>query len=157
MCSQRFSIADTVGAVTVDLQRIVTTLLRKDGQRYTENRRAVVDLLAENGPMTIPEILAARDDLAQSSVYRNLSILERANVVRRIVTHDEWARYELDEDLTGHHHHLICSSCGAVSDFTLTDDLEASIDAAFAKVARKSGFHLEQHRLDLVGLCRDCA
>jgi Fur family transcriptional regulator, ferric uptake regulator len=142
--------------VTADLQRIVQTRLRKDGQRYNENRRAVVDLLAARGPMTIPEILTARADLAQSSVYRNLSVLERANVVRRIVTHDEWARYELDEDLTGHHHHLICSSCGTVSDFTLTDDLEHSIDAAFTKVARRSGFRLEQHRLDLVGLCRDC-
>ena len=33
-------------------------------------------------------------------MYRNLSVLERAGVVQRIVTTDEWARYELAEDLT---------------------------------------------------------
>lgn len=140
-----------------DLDRIALTRLRKDAQRYTDNRRQLVAVLAAaDAPVTIPEILQRRPDLAQSSVYRNLAVLERAGVAQRIVTTDEWARYELAEDLTEHHHHLICSSCGLVRDFTVSPRLERSIDEALAKVADSSGFRLDHHRLDLVGRCAAC-
>jgi Fur family transcriptional regulator, ferric uptake regulator len=144
--------------MSTELHRIAASRLQADAQRYTSNRSKLVDVLATAGqPVTIPEILAQQPGLAQSSVYRNLSVLERAGVVARIVTSDEWARYELAEDLTDHHHHLICSSCGAVSDFTLSAQVEQSIDAAFVRVAKRAGFRLEHHRLDLVGLCESCA
>ncbi|MDQ1422849.1 MAG: Fur family transcriptional regulator, ferric uptake regulator [Acidimicrobiaceae bacterium] len=140
-----------------DLDRVAATRLRKTGQRYTGNRRELVELFATVAePLTIPEILAHRRDLAQSSVYRNLAVLEQAGLVQRIVTTDEWARFELAEDLTEHHHHLICSGCGLVRDFTLKPRLERSIDDALVGIADGSEFTLQSHRLDLVGLCRDC-
>ena len=49
-------------------------------------------------------------------MYRNLTVLEDAGVISRVVTHDEWARFELAEDIGGHHHHLICEQCGTVRD-----------------------------------------
>jgi Fe2+ or Zn2+ uptake regulation protein len=141
-----------------ELDRIAVTRLRRDGQRYTDNRRQLVGLLAgAEAPLTIPEILERRSDLAQSSVYRNLGVLERAGVVQKIVTTDEWARYELSEDLTEHHHHLICSSCGAVRDFTVSARLEEAIDEALAAVAADAGFRIDHHRLDLVGRCPACS
>ena len=138
-----------------ELHEIVATRLRRDGQRYTSNRRALVDLLAD-GPLTIPELLGRDRALAQSSTYRNLAVLEKAGVVHRIVTSDEYARYELAEDLTEHHHHLICSSCGAVADFTVSPQLERSLTKAFDRVAGETGFRAASHRLDLVGLCARC-
>jgi Fe2+ or Zn2+ uptake regulation protein len=141
-----------------DVDVIAVTRLRKDGQRYTENRRQLVRLLATAGtPLTIPEILQRRRDLAQSSVYRNLVVLEEAGLVQKIVTSDEWARYELAEDLTEHHHHLICSECGIVRDFTVPTGLERSVDDALGKVAKQTGFTLRHHRLDLVGVCPSCS
>lgn len=135
----------------------ITTLLAKADQRYTKGRRALVKVLLAGGrPMTIPQILGSGDGLAQSSVYRNLVVLEEAGVVTRIVTNDDFARYELAEDLTHHHHHLICSSCGDVSDFSLDDKAEAGLDAALHKIAHAAGFTVEAHRLDLVGVCSDC-
>jgi len=140
-----------------EIDQIAHTRLRRDGQRYTDNRRQLVHVLAESpDPLTIPEILLRRADLAQSSVYRNLSILERSGVVQKIITTDEWARFELAEDLTEHHHHLICSGCGAVRDFTVSTRLERSIDEALVEVADQAGFQLDHHRLDLVGLCEGC-
>ncbi|HEX4866195.1 MAG TPA: Fur family transcriptional regulator [Acidimicrobiales bacterium] len=141
-----------------DLHAIATTRLHGDGQRYTPRRRALVELLAEvDQPLTIPQLLERRRDLAQSSVYRNLAVLERAGVVHRIVTTDEFARYELAEDLTEHHHHLICDHCGDVSDFTVPAAVEADLEAAVAKVAKRTGFTVTDHRLDLVGTCARCA
>ena len=140
-----------------DLHATAAQRLRGDGQRYTSNRRALIDLLdATDHPVTIAEVLTLRTDLAQSSVYRNLSVLEQAGVVHRVVATDEFARYELAQDLTEHHHHLICSSCGAVADFTIGPKLEDSMAEAFARVGEETGFETDHHRLDLVGRCTDC-
>lgn len=143
--------------VPTDLHATVARRLRDDDQRYTSGRRQLVDVLAgADRPLTIGELLERDDDLAQSSAYRNLAVLERADVVHRVVTDDEFARFELTEDLTGHHHHLICQSCGRVEDFTISTQLESSLSRAFSKVADDTGFHAEHHRLDLLGTCASC-
>ena len=136
----------------------VATLLWAGDHRYTTGRRRVIGALhAAGGPVTIPEILELDAELAQSSVYRNLTILEEVGAVARIVTHDDHARFELSEALTDHHHHhLICGSCGSVSDVELPEDTEAELDDAFERVARSAGFRLDAHRLDLLGTCAAC-
>ena len=132
--------------------------LRAHQQRLTAGRETLIEVLAgADRPLTIPEILRRRRGLAQSSVYRNLVVLEDAGVVHRIITRDEFARYELADDLTGHHHHLVCATCGRVEDVPATPALEKSLEAAVARAARQSGFRTSHHRLDLVGVCADCA
>ena len=140
-----------------DLHVEVGTRLKRAGQRYTSKRRALVDILrASSQPMAIPDILRDRR-LAQSSVYRNLTVLERAHVARRVVTGEDYARFELAEDLTEHHHHLVCSSCGTVEDVTISSRLEHSMERALDGVAAETGFTTVSHRFDLIGTCRNCA
>ncbi|MCU1485195.1 MAG: Fe2+/Zn2+ uptake regulation protein [Actinomycetia bacterium] len=140
-----------------DLHDVVATRLRDAGQRYTTGRRAIVDRLQAAGqPLTIPEVLAG-STLPQSSAYRNLAVLEQAGAVHRIVTSADFARYELAEDLTEHHHHLICSTCGTVEDFTAPPALERSLHKAVTQVEGATGFAAEHHRLDLLGTCKSCA
>ena len=145
--------------VTTDLREAASTRLRRANQRVTANRTALVELLATAPrPLTIPEILTLRDGLAQSSVYRNLVVLEQAGVVHRIVTNDEFARFELAEDLTGdHHHHLICSSCGRVEDVPASAGLEKSLRTAADQITKATGFRTHDHRIDLLGVCGQCA
>ena len=117
----------------------------------------LVDALAgAERPPSIPDLLAATPGLAQSSAYRNLAVLERAGVVRRIATTDEHARFELAEDLTEHHHHLICTVCGSVEDFTVSRQLERTLETALARVTTGTGFAADHHRLDLLGTCGGC-
>ena len=140
-----------------ELRATVTARLAAFDQRLTGGRETLIDTLATAGkPLTIEDIIRAAPDLALSSAYRNLAVLERAQLVHRIVTDEEFARYELTEELTGHHHHLVCASCGAVRDVTLPGGIEGTLDRAVAKVARESGFTQVHHRLDLIGLCPDC-
>ena len=141
----------------LELDAEVAALLRGKDQRYTTGRRRLIDVLqSSGGPLTMMQILANDDSLAQSSVYRNLTILEDAGAVTRIVTRDDFARYELAEHLTEHHHHLICSTCGDVIDFSLAAKTEAALDKALDHVAKKLGFQVEGHRLDLLGVCVGC-
>ena len=141
------------------LRETVETRLRRANQRLTANRLALLEVLAAagNGPLTIPEIRAARPELAVSSVYRNLAVLEQADVVHRVVTRGDFAYYELVEELTEHHHHVVCSSCGAVEDVPASERIEESVQAAARQIARRTGFKTERHRLDLFGLCQRCA
>jgi Fe2+ or Zn2+ uptake regulation protein len=141
-----------------DLRAIAEKRLRRMNQRLTAGRTMLLDALSgADRPLTIPEILAGRSRLAQSSVYRNLVVLEAAGIVHRVVTRDEFARYELAEDLTGHHHHLVCEGCGLVVDLPATPALERAVSSAVAQAHRRHGFRAAEHRLDLIGRCADCA
>ena len=73
-----------------DLHTIAAARLRTANQRYTTNRMAIINALdTASGPLSIPELLAEEPDLAQSSAYRNLAILEQTGVVRRILGNGE--------------------------------------------------------------------
>lgn len=143
---------------TTDLHDTVERRLRGGRQRYTAGRRDLVSLLATTErPLAIPDILERDPELSQSSVYRNLQVLEQAGVVRRLVTTtDTGARFELAEDLTSHHHHLVCRACGRIDDFEPSSDLEDAL-VELTSDDTGSGFRTDHHRLDLVGVCTDCA
>lgn len=136
----------------------VRARLRSADQIYTSGRRRLVEALAEvSRPITVPELIATRPDIAVSSAYRNMAVLEESGVVARIVGGGEHARFELTEALVGHHHHhLICQSCGRVDDFTVPDSVEEAVERALAEVAVDRSFDATSHRLDLVGTCSDC-
>ncbi len=149
--------ANPIADVPPDLQETIARRLVLSGQRYTSNRKILVEILWRHGePVTLPEMLSLKPTLAQSSAYRNLLVLEEAQVVTRLVTTGQFYSYELAEDLTGHHHHMICRSCGGVKDFTAVDDLEQLIEKAVKQASAKAGFTTEDHRLDLIGVCIDC-
>ena len=133
----------------------------KHDQRYTSQRRLIVTVLsASDRPLMIQQMLkrssSAKKVLAQSSLYRNLVVLEDVGVVQRIFSTDDVARYELNDDILGHHHHLVCSKCGDIRDVRIPESLESSLDSTLEKIAKRSGFQLDQHRLDLIGRCGKC-
>lgn len=149
---------ETDAQVGANVHQLAATKLASVSQRYTTNRRSVVDaLLALPGPATIAELLETSAQLAQSSTYRNLVVLEEVGVVHRIVTSDDHARFELTEEITGqHHHHLICESCGVILDVTLEHSVEAALEASLAQAAASHRFTGAHHRVDLIGTCEQC-
>jgi Fe2+ or Zn2+ uptake regulation protein len=141
----------------IDLHEAAASRVRAAGRRYTGQRRRLVAILARAGsPLALPQILRGGRGLAQSSVYRNLNDLERAGVVRKVMIDEEYGRYELTEELTGHHHHLVCSTCGRVQDLSMPAPFERTMDRTLDRLAREAGFAEVGHRLDLIGLCADC-
>lgn len=126
-------------------------------QRYTPMRRVLVETLATAGrPVTVPEILASAPELPQSSAYRNMTALIEAGVVRRVAGADDHGRFELAEELSGHHHHLVCATCGKVEDVHPSPKLERALGEAARAVAEEQGYQVTDHQLDLLGLCPDC-
>jgi Fur family transcriptional regulator, ferric uptake regulator len=141
-----------------DLHAAVRDRLRRVGQRYTSGRRDLVDaLVAESRPVTTADLVAAHPAMPQSTTYHNLAVLTLAGVVHRVAGSDDWSRYELAEALTGrHHHHLMCRQCGAVEDFAVTPRVERTLASLVTTVGSRTGFRIEDHRLDLLGTCAAC-
>ncbi len=126
-------------------------------QRYTTSRRALVQALLEaERPLTITEILAGATGMPLSSAYRNLTVLCEAGVARRLPGLDDLGRFELAEDLAGHHHHVLCVTCGSLVDFAASARLERALVEASRQVAEETGYEITGHRLDFDGRCPRC-
>ena len=140
-----------------ELHGVAERRLRRIDQRYTAGRRAIIDLLVSTGhPVSIGDIADSLPDLPRSSAYRHLVDLESAGLVRRVTANDEFTRFELAEDLTEHHHHLVCVTCGKVIDVTLPAGFEQNLASAIGELADAEGFQPHSHRLDVLGVCAAC-
>lgn len=128
------------------------------GHRYTRGRQGLVDLLAEMGaPATMPMILEHSPGLVQSSLYRNLAVMEQAGLVTRVDVGDTKSYYELSELVTDdHHHHLVCRDCSSVVDVNLPTRAERNIERYLDTAAHDAGFELTDHRVDIIGICAAC-
>ena len=130
------------------------TALRAHGYRLTAAREAVLRVLADSErALDATQIF----DLARQhtprlglvTVYRTLETLLALGLVQKVHCAAQCARYAATEP--GHHHLLVCRRCGRVWHFS-GDDLGALMQS----VAGESGFHVEDHWLQLIGLCATC-
>ena len=141
-----------------ELHQLAEQRVRDADLVYTKGRRELVELLAGlSRPATMPELVEQRPKLTLSSMYRNMTDLEAVGVVQKVIGTDEHTRYELAEDLIGHHHHSICTNCGSIDDFVVSASTERSLAAALERALSESGFRPTGHRLDAVGICANCA
>jgi Fur family ferric uptake transcriptional regulator len=140
-----------------DLHGVAEQRLRRIDQRYTSGRRAIIELLVTAGhPVSIGDIAEELPWLPRSSAYRHLTDLQTAGLIRRVAASDEFTRFELAEDLTEHHHHLLCTGCGKVTDVTPPAGFERQLSGAVASSTGAEGFQAHSHRLDVLGLCAAC-
>lgn len=141
-----------------EIHDAVADQLRRTRQRYTQGRRQLVDLLMRLGrPVTIGELVHGGARQSPSSLYRNLAVLEQCGVVHRVAATDDSARYELTEELAGHHHHVVCEVCGRIDDIVLPAAIERALADAADEARQQRGFAVDSHRLELVGTCEACA
>ena len=129
-------------------------IIRDIGLKVTQQRLAILKTLHEGRHhVTAQEIFESvcKDwpEMGFATVYRFLRDLADHNVVTEVRMGGLPARYELN--LKKHHDHLTCSSCGAIFEFQ-----NYEIERLQEEVARKFGFILTSHLLELYGICGDC-
>src|SRR5512140_155302 len=117
------------------------------GMRMTEQRRVIARVLAE--ALDHPDVeelyrrcVAVDDKISISTVYRTVKLFEDAGIIERHDFREGRARYEQMRD--EHHDHLINLRTGEVIEFKSEE-----IEALQAEVARRLGFRLVEHRLEL--------
>lgn len=141
---------------TLDTQ--VETRLRDSGVRYTSGRRAIIAALDDgDGPQSAAELHARLPSLPLSSIYRTLAVLEEAEILSPHLATKGIARFELAEWLAGHHHHLVCVSCGSVEDVDLAPSSEEQLEELVRSIGASAGFAAANHALEIEGRCQKCA
>jgi Fur family transcriptional regulator, ferric uptake regulator len=114
------------------------------GYKATPQRLAVIRALAAEQHQSLGEIRARCPEVGLVTIYRTLDLFSEIGVVRRLDLGDG-PRYELAED---HHHHLICESCGDVSEFE-----RCPLDLRRLK---GMDFEINSHTLEIYGRCAGC-
>lgn len=128
--------------------------LHDNGYRITASRQAVIEVLSKSECALNPtEVFdSARqhyDSLGLVTVYRTLAKLEELGLIQQ-VHHPEGCEAYIAAT-TGHQHLLICQSCGKARYFQ-GDKLDNLVE----RVANESGFLIQEHWLQLFGLCSQC-
>jgi Fe2+ or Zn2+ uptake regulation protein len=142
-------------AVRID----ISNSLARRGVRVTGARRAVLDVLAGSPlPLTVSQIheRVAAKRASIVSIYRTVNLLAGIGLLRTTDSVRGSRRYELDEQFTGHHHHLICQICGRIEDLRgcLIDD--QALRRLNHRVRHQRRFRVTNHELHLFGLCQEC-
>src|SRR5438105_3390819 len=139
--------------VTEPKARDIEALCAQKGMRMTEQRRVIARVLAsaEDHP-DVEELyrrcVAIDDRISISTVYRTVKLFEDSGIIERHDFRDGRARYEQIPD--SHHDHLINLRTGEVIEFQSEE-----IERLQSEVARKLGFRLVDHRLELYALPLD--
>ncbi|MDQ6746216.1 MAG: transcriptional repressor [Actinomycetota bacterium] len=95
---------------------------------------------------------ASERPIGRASIYRILEELERLHLVQKLQIGHAMARYEPIRTGPGHHHHLVCDSCGTVTPFTDPD-----LENAIRKLSRRVPMRVADHEIILHGACQDCS
>ena len=124
--------------------------LRSKGHRITNQRESILQKI-KSSPQTVEEIhesLVKNVDLA--SVYRTVKLFVKNKLVRVVNFGDGKKRYELLDE-KNHHHHFTCNNCKTIED--ITSQLEERL---IADIQTKSNLKIENHSIELFGLCQNC-
>lgn len=137
----------------VDVSAFLGTLDRS-AFRTTEPRRQVARLVAERtGHFSAADLVAdarqRRLGIGRATIFRTLDVLTELGLVERIDLPSGEHAYVACEPR--HHHHVVCARCGRSDDI---DD--AGLRAIVRDVARRTGYVIDDHRLELFGRCPTC-
>jgi Fur family ferric uptake transcriptional regulator len=132
----------------------IVVMLRRHGYKLTSQRRKVINAIALSHEHLTPAALYEMlhqpyPDLGRVTIYRTLDILTKLGLICEV--HTEGSRSYLLREHSEHHHHLLCSDCGAVVGFTGCD-----LTRLEREVSQKTGFVIDRHLLEFSGRCPEC-
>jgi Fur family ferric uptake transcriptional regulator len=132
----------------------VITILDRAGYRLTEPRRRLAALIAARGGHftagdLVADARAGRLRVGRATVFRTLEVLEELGAVERLDLPTGEHAYVVCQ--RAHHHHIVCSSCGRTIQIE-----DAGLRVVVGEIARRTGYRVDEHRLELFGMCPSC-
>ena len=130
-------------------------MLYQAGCSVTKRRLMLLSFLAsQKNPVNIKEIMGQIDqkEIDQATVYRILNLFKEKGIVNQIDFHQDAAYFELQSPQNDHHH-IICTQCKKVTDFTGCENKKIISNALqqapeFATITN--------HSFELFGICKSC-
>jgi len=133
----------------------IVAALENAGYRLTGPRRSLAELItARNGAAftaadLVADVRTRRLGIGRATVFRAIDLLETVGAVERIDLQNGEHAYVAC--VPTHHHHVICSRCA-----NATEIGDLGLGAVAREVARRTGYRVDEHRLELFGLCPTC-
>ena len=131
--------------------------------RWTVSREIILDLLSRTSKhMSAKEIYASLyrmyPGIGLTTVYRTLDLLVRMGLINKLTFGDGPSRYEFkSEKKNEHHHHLLCTKCGRIIDYSDFIDKELElVKKTEETLAKKHNFKVLDHNIEFYGLCEKC-
>ena len=136
-------------------EKKITSLLREQGYKLTPQRRAVLRVIAHSHDHLTPAEIYEKvhqdyPAVGLVTVYRTLDLLSELGLICEVHAGGSCRSYLIKRP-SEHHHHLLCSDCGIVVDFT-----DCDLGKLQERVSRETGFEIRSHLLEFVGRCRKC-
>lgn len=136
--------------------------LKKQGLRMTLPRKTIMELLSKtedhlSAKEIYHEVNKVIPDIGMATVYRTLEMFNRMGLLNRFDSGDGQNRYELAWSFKGHHHHMICSNCGAIIEYNdfIKEEVEF-FDHIEQFLSEKHDFRIDRHEVYFFGKCSSC-
>jgi Fur family transcriptional regulator, ferric uptake regulator len=137
-------------------ERDITLLTAAYGGGRTSAQRLAIARAADAATraFTVDDLAASAHEadpaIGTATVYRAVAAMAREGFVQPTGVRDGRALYVRCSD-AGHHHHLVCTGCGAVA------EAPCPLDASVLEAAGRGGFEITSHEVTLYGLCATCS
>jgi Fur family ferric uptake transcriptional regulator len=136
-------------------REVLSNYIRNKNMKHSDQRQQILGIfLKTESHLTAEELyLMVKKkipSIGYATIYRTLKLFIEAGLCRELQVENGLNRYE---HLYGHEHHdhLICTKCGKFIEI-----VSQEIEALQERIAKKKGFVLEKHRLELYGICSAC-
>ena len=136
-------------------EKKIESILRRCGYKITPQRRTILNAIIDVDEHLTPAAIYNRicqehPGIGLVTIYRTLEILTSLGLVCEMHLCGNCRSYLMRRP-SEHHHHLICSDCGTVVDFTDCDLSELE-----KRLSKETNFKINDHLLEFVGQCRNC-
>lgn len=140
---------------TPEWRRRLTEYIQSQGRLVTRPRMAVAEVFfsMKGHPgieMVISQVRKKYPGIGDATVYRTMRLLVEAGLAIPRDFGEGFTRYEAYDD-DKNHNHLVCSGCGAIIEFVAPE-----LDEILTKIALEHEFLVNQHRVEIFGLCKKC-
>lgn len=137
-------------------QKKIESTIRKRGYKITPQRRTIISAIIGTREHLTPAAIHIRvrreyPSVGLVTVYRTLEMLAALGLICETHAGGSCRSY-LVRRPAGHHHHLICSDCGKVIDFT-----DCGLADLERRLSEENRFKIDGHLLEFLGQCRECA
>ncbi|MDD2364975.1 MAG: Fur family transcriptional regulator [Desulfuromonadaceae bacterium] len=139
----------------LEKKKAFNSFAAEKGLRSTRQRDIILDIfLSTHQHISVEElylkIKSSNPGIGHATVYRTLKLFAESGLAREIHLHDGQTRYE--HAMEGEHHdHLVCTGCDTIIEFE-----DETIEKLQREIASRHGFKINNHKMEIYGLCSDC-
>jgi Fur family ferric uptake transcriptional regulator len=149
----------------IEKKKVKKSVFADNSVKHTIGREVILNVLLDSEEhLSADEIYVKihrkNPNIGLTTVYRTLELLEEKGIINKFYFKDKRLRYEMSDKYkdSSHHHHLVCTKCGKIFEYTDMIKEETDIIQKMEKILTKNfNFKIQNHLLQFYGTCSKCS